>query len=114
MTSLFDWSADRYPEAPGHKGIAETSRDAAKAAKPTAALLRQRVLEQLEHSRGLTSDECAARLKLSVLSVRPRFSELLTMKLIRDTGARRVNVSGRNAVVWAAITPANLKPKDNA
>ena len=38
----------------------------------------------------------------SVLAIRPRFSELRALGQITDTGARRINDSGRSAIVWRA------------
>lgn len=50
----------------------------------------------------LTADEVAALLDESVLAIRPRITELNQAKAIIDTGERRRNHSGRNAIVWAA------------
>jgi predicted transcriptional regulator len=49
---------------------------------------------------GATADEIADELNRSILSIRPRFSELLRQGLIRDTGVRRGNQSGCSAKVW--------------
>ncbi len=98
---LFQY-AERYPVAPGTKGRA-TSAEAAHAAKPTAATLRTQCLKRIAlHPSGLTADEAAALLKLSVLSIRPRFSELAADGKITDSGHRRQNESGRRAIVWLA------------
>lgn len=88
-----------YPDAPGHKAR-ETSAAAAAAAADTAPFLRARVLDTLASAGDLTADECAGLLGLSVLSIRPRFSELARKGRIRETGERRENVSGRSAAVW--------------
>lgn len=100
MTDLF-----AYPNAAGFK-----ARDTAKAAAEAtpAQMLRDRVLELVERTNGVTADECAGRLGLSILSVRPRFSELARLGKVRDTGERRRNGSGRNAIVWMAVQPARL------
>jgi len=92
---------ERYPAAPGSKGP-ETSAEAARSMATAAPLLRDRVLALVRDwgGAGLTADECAAQLAESVLSVRPRFSELQALCLIEDSGQRRKNLSGRNAVVW--------------
>jgi hypothetical protein len=59
------------------------------------------VLEALEGSpRGLTADQCAAMLGESVLSIRPRFSELARMGQIEESGERRHNESGSKANVY--------------
>mgnify|MGYP000322982922 CR=1 FL=1 len=59
-------------------------------------------LVKLRYFAGLTADECAAVLGESVLSIRPRFSELLGAGLIRETGQRRRNASGKMADVLVA------------
>lgn len=104
MGDLFDYDPPaRYPEAPGFKEQ-DTSRKAADSVADTAPLLRQRCLDLLRaHPGGLTADEAADRLNLSILSVRPRFTELLKQSKITDTGERRRNASGRSAKVWRAI-----------
>lgn len=88
----------RYPEAAGWTEPT-TSREAA--ATVPASALRGAVWQCLRAHGPMTTDECARRLGLSVLSIRPRFSELRTMGLIADTGVRHLNVSGKRAVVWA-------------
>ncbi|WP_288935105.1 hypothetical protein [uncultured Sphingomonas sp.] len=103
MTDLF-----RYPLAPGSQDR-ETSRAAAEQAVATAPLLRARALDVVERSNGLTADEVAGRLGLSILSIRPRLTELSRLGKVRDSGIRRKNTSGRSAIVWAPVHPARLK-----
>lgn len=95
-----------YPHEPGAK-TEGTSREAAESMKPTFATLRSAVLKLLLQpahiSTGLTADEAAMHLHESVLSIRPRFSELLNKGEIRDAGCVRQNASGRNATVWVAV-----------
>jgi len=62
----------------------------------------------VEQSTGLTADEVAGRLGLSILSIRPRITELARLGKVRDSGERRRNGSGRKAIVWAAVFPARL------
>jgi hypothetical protein len=89
-----------YPHAPGYK-VSGTSRDAAVAVIDRACTLRERVYDVLVYSPS-TADECAAMLGESVLSIRPRLSELLRMGKIENTGLRRKNASGHSASVWRA------------
>ena len=63
------------------------------------ATIREQVFDCLWFSDGLTPDEVAARLGLSVLTVRPRCSELMRRGRVVDSGTRRVNASGRKAKV---------------
>ncbi len=87
-----------YPEAAGFKERGGTSEDAA--ATVNAETLRAEVLECLG-GHDLTADECAGELAESVLSIRPRFSELFKMGRIVKTETRRPNRSGKMATVWA-------------
>lgn len=96
-----------YPDAPGFKAR-DTAAEAAEAMRDTAPVLRARCLSVLERSNGLTADEVAGRLGVSILSVRPRVSELTRLGKVRDSGDRRANVSGKRAIVWAAVQPARL------
>ena len=101
---LFSY-APSYPHVPGYKSR-ETSCSAAEDVKATAASLRAKclsILQMQEYQNGLTADEVATLLNgQSVLSIRPRFSELVNKGKIKDTGDRRLNASGKRAIVWAA------------
>lgn len=88
----------RYPHAAGYKDR-DTSKEAA--AKVDASRLRASCLRALGIIGAATSDAVADYLDESVLSIRPRFTELLHMGKIIDTGERRPNASGRRAKVWA-------------
>lgn len=88
-----------YPQHPGAK-VAGTSQAAAEAMAEHAPTLRERCLELLHGHTDLTTDEAADLLNVSVLAVRPRFSELRRMGKIVQTGERRTNASGLTANVW--------------
>jgi hypothetical protein len=67
----------------------------------TASKIRAAVLAQFaQYPSGATADEIAKDLNFSVLSVRPRVSELNRTGKIKQTGARRKNESGMTATVW--------------
>lgn len=102
MIDLFSWRP-AYPASPGCRRT-DTSRRAADEIAPAAGTIRAKVLATVRDAgpAGLTPDECAARLGLSILTVRPRFSELKLVGLVRDGGARRRNAGGRSAIVWIA------------
>ena len=91
---------DIYPHAPGFKREG-TSADAARAVKSKAATLREQVYRALAKA-AMTADEVARYLGESVLSCRPRLSELAARGLIAETGERRKNESGKFAAVWRA------------
>lgn len=87
-----------YPQTAGFKRT-ETSKAAAQSV--AAPRLRQLCLDQLRLCGPMTPDETASNLGLSVLSIRPRFSELANLGRITATDQRRTNRSGRSAIVWA-------------
>jgi hypothetical protein len=107
---------ESYPAAPGFK-TGGTSEDAAAAIAPSAGTLRRHVYELLRATpAGLTADECAMRLNESVLSIRPRCTELCAAGLAKPSGVRRRNFSGRdaNVLVLAAGAPATFKHADGS
>lgn len=104
MAGMKDTLGDQlYPTSPGYKKVG-TSQDAARSVARRSGALKNRALDAIKNAgtAGLTADECAAVLGESVLSIRPRFSELLGAGLIRETGQRRRNASGKMADVLVA------------
>ncbi len=79
----------------------DTSFAAADHAAGTSEQVRKKIVAAITSTGPMTADETARVLDLSVLTVRPRFTELRLTGKIRDTGRRRKNDSGRNAIVWA-------------
>jgi hypothetical protein len=100
----------RYPEAPGYRRT-DTSEAAARSMGGSAAHLRKRCLDALKARGPSTADELASAIGESVLSVRPRVTELKELGMARDTGQRRENRSGRKAAVMEAVPqPAPDRP----
>jgi len=92
-----------YPDAPGHRNV-DTSIAAAVALAPKLGRL-QRMANAAIHNagaHGLTADELAAQLHFDRWSIQPRTSELKRKGLIRDSGQRRPNSTGKQAIVWIA------------
>jgi len=69
---------------------------------PKAKSIRKTALQIIKNKGvyGATPDEVADLLSLSILSVRPRFSELKILECIQETESKRKNASGKNAIVW--------------
>lgn len=92
-----------YPDRPGFKTTGP-SEEAADAIAPRALRIRDSVLEVI-----------AAPLGLSILTVRPRVSELHRMGEIRRASDRRCNASGMTASTWRVAPPlpndVNSSPK---
>ncbi len=103
--SLFDRppaAGKQYPYRPGAK-TGGTSQQAADKMVAPAKSLRDRVYSLLVNTaHGLTADECAERLGERIWSVRPRLTELNKQLKIHDSGLRRQNESGVQAIVWRA------------
>jgi predicted ArsR family transcriptional regulator len=96
-----------YPDAPSFKASGP-SEEAAEAMRGTANKMRAAVLAQFaQYPGGATADAVARDLNLSVLSVRPRVSELKRTGKIKQTGARRKNESGMTATVWQISRPGS-------
>ena len=89
------------PASPGHRGI-DTSVKAAEALAPRLPSLQKivRAVIAAAGTWGATGDEVAAKLGWERYSVRPRTAELRKTGMIRDSGRRRTNTSGRAAIVW--------------
>lgn len=99
-----------YPTENNHRGGPDTSIDAAAQAALSAGSLRYLVHRIIfEHPAGLTCDEVCAKAKRPRYSLQPRFSELRKLKLIRDTGNRRQNASGAQAIVWRSTVHDRLE-----
>lgn len=92
-----------YPDAPGHRNV-ETSIAAANALAPKLGRLQRLALAAIREAGwlGHTADELAARLDMDRWSIQPRTSELKRKGLIRDSGQRRPNSTGKQAIVWVA------------
>lgn len=93
------------------RGAPDTSREAADAVQGRVELLRRRVVERYRgvSPNGLTPDECAVILGETVLSIRPRCTELSSARWCRQhlhsgpvlerTATRRTTASGCRAYV---------------
>jgi hypothetical protein len=96
---------EAYPDSPGFTAPGP-SEQAATAISGTAKTLRDKVLKTIsEAPAGLSADAVAVRLGKSVLSVRPRVSELRRLGEIRPTTQRAKNESGMSATIWMQSPP---------
>jgi hypothetical protein len=82
-----------------------TQVEAAERALPKSGTQRARVLGELKRAgrNGLTDEELAARLDLSLNSVRPRRLELVEAMLVVSTERRRPTQGGGPAIVWVHV-----------
>jgi hypothetical protein len=105
---LFGWSppiapepADRYPNAPGHKGEAGgPSELAAKAMALSAKGLRRKTLEIIKARGPMTADAAAVALERTPFSIRPRVAELHKLGFIEPAADRVKGDSGMTVNRW--------------
>lgn len=88
-----------YHETIGYQRT-ETSFNAAVRAAVNARNVRDKVAAVLAERGPMTADEIAAVLGLSILTVRPRVTDLNKAGRIEDTGVRRQTGAGNAAIVW--------------
>lgn len=90
-----------YPNSAGHRGV-DTSIEAAASLADKLGNLQRMALAAISSAgaRGLTADELAAELGVDRYTIQPRTSELRLKCIISDSGQRRLNASGKRAIVW--------------
>lgn len=98
----------RYPDVARHRGV-DTDIEAAETMPPKIGRVQRLALEAVRNAgeRGLTSDETAETLHSDRWSIQPRLSELRLKGLVVESGLRRRNSTGKNAIVW--VTPDNKR-----
>lgn len=100
QSTLFD------PPAQRGKARYADPRTAKQAAKEVrAGTLQSAVLETIRAAgaTGMTIEQISVSTKLSIVSVSPRMKPLRLKGLIRDSGKRRRNSSGYDAIVWERV-----------
>ena len=94
----------KTPDGTGYHNT-DTSYDAALEIEPEAATIRKRIIEHMQTINApISPDDTADALGLSVLAVRPRFSELRESGRILDSNQRGTNRSGRSCILWKLNT----------
>jgi len=90
-----------YPNQAGFQNQS-TSKEAAEDINEKLPHLRDKVLQVIKNKGkyGATPEEVASLLNITILSVRPRFTELKISKHIVDSGEKRKNEFNKNIIVW--------------
>lgn len=98
----FDFAPSPKPALQARRTDPETSRAAAMSVNTTE--LEEKVWQLLKRygAHGLTSEEIAEKLNLSLVTVSPRLRPLANKGRVKETGKRK-NSSGRAAIVWVAV-----------
>ena len=84
-----------------HRNAPDTERAAAHKVARSVTGRRREALQALAAKGGIaTGEQIALASGLSILSIRPRLTELQEMELIEDTTNRRNNAFGNSEIVW--------------
>ena len=96
---------EMYPFGAGFKELKGASERTAKTQNRELNNRRRQIALGFlrSHNNGLTSDEVADLMNESILSIRPRVSELRAQGKIESTGQRRKSVNGNGATVWRYV-----------
>ena len=99
MQGEFDF--DKYPYKAGHRKV-KTSIKSANDINKKLKRLQKVVLLELEKvsPEGLTGSEIANKTGYSILSIRPRTTELKLQGLIIDTEKTRKNEGGKSEIIY--------------
>tara|TARA_R110001592_G_scaffold350801_1_gene647240 strand:- start:262 stop:657 length:396 start_codon:yes stop_codon:yes gene_type:complete len=92
---------DKYPYKAGHRGV-RTSIISANDTNKKLSRLKKQVLIELGkvYPKGLSTTQLADKTKISLLTVRPRTTELKLQGLIIDTEKDRKNDNGKPEIVY--------------
>ena len=93
-----------YPEMAGFKERGGTSEMAAAEINRSAETIRNEIANLFEKTHFLTPESAAFILKLSILSVRPRFTELKLSGIIRKTRNTVKNSNNKSVRVWERVS----------
>lgn len=81
----------------------ETKIEAYEAIKPSAATMRQKVIDFIEEHGASTDEEISNGVPMHRSTVTPRRNELMHLGVIVDSGERRKTATGRKAIVWKLV-----------
>jgi len=96
-----EFNFDKYPHKAGHRGV-RTSISAAEDINKHLSRIKKMVLLELSkvYPKGLTGTEIADKTKRSILSIRPRTTELKILGLIIDTEETKKNDAGKPEIIY--------------
>lgn len=92
-----------YPETAGFKEKGGTSEQSAAEINRSAETIRNEIAKLFDKSNYLTPEGAASLLGLSILSVRPRFTELKLAGVIQKTNKTIRNSNNKSIRVWEKV-----------
>lgn len=91
--------------SPKERPFRQTSKDAEVSIEESKEATYDKILKAYRenNAKGLTSEECAKKAKISYASAHKRIPELIQQHKLYNTGETRKNKSGRNAMIRKII-----------
>jgi len=99
MQNEFDFK-NIYPYKAGHRGHRNSIASANETNKNLGRLHKQILIELYKEPKGLIGSELSNILKVSILTIRPRTTELKLQGLIFDTNEDRKNDGGKQETIY--------------
>ena len=90
----------KYPHKAGHRGHRNSIISANETNKKLSRLKKQILIELYKNPKGLIGSELSDILKVSILTIRPRTTELKILGLINDTEEDIKNDGGKPEAVF--------------
>ena len=103
---------DKYPYKAGHRGHRNSITSAKDTDKRISRLHKQILIELCKHPKGLIGSELANILKVNLLTIRPRTTELKLQGIIFDTEKNKNNEGGKPESIYKLRSETLLKEFD--
>ena len=102
----------KYPYQAGHRGHRNSITSANDTNKRLSRLHKQILIELYKHPKGLTGSELSDLTGVTILTIRPRTSELKLLNLIVDTEKNKNNDGGKPESIYKLRSKILLKEFD--
>lgn len=98
--TYFVKNKEQYPYKAGHRGVRTSISAANETNKKISRLHKQVLLELARNPKGLTGSELSNLTKVSILTIRPRTTELKLQGLIIDSESTKKNENGKPEIIY--------------
>ena len=102
----------KYPYQAGHRGHRNSITSAKATNKILSRTKKQILIELYKHPKGLTGSELSDLTGVTILTIRPRTSELKLLNLIVDTEKNKNNDGGKPESIYKLRSEILLKEFD--
>ena len=103
---------DKYPHQAGHRGHRNSITSAKATNKILSRTKKQILIELYKHPKGLTGSELSDLTGVTILTIRPRTSELKLLNLIVDTEKNKNNEGGKPESIYKLRSETLLEEFD--